>query len=71
MRYAVIQQINGAFTVKFETGDNKDQAIVNFHQWCAALWNESEAVEGVVKIVDSNLDTVDGYIEFISHGKRS
>ncbi len=71
MKYAVIQQINGAFTVKFETGENKEQAIVNFHSWCAALWNDAEAVDGVVKIVDSKLDTVDGYIEFISHGKKS
>ena len=67
MKYAVIQQVNGAFTVKYECGENKTQAITNFHSWCAALWNDTAAVDAVVKIVDSNLDTVDGYIEFISH----
>ena len=67
MRYAVIQQINNAFTVIAETGENKDSAIVNFHQTCAALWNDTSEVHGVVKIVDSNLDTVDGYVEFIDH----
>ncbi len=71
MNYAVIQQVNGAFTVKFETGENKEQAITNYHQWCAALWNDTAEVNAVVKIVDSNLDTVDGYIEFISHGAKS
>ena len=71
MRYAVIQQVNEAFTVKFETGENKEQAIVNFHQWVAALWNDTAEINAVVKIVDSNLDTVDGYVEFISHGAKS
>ena len=68
--YAVIQQINGAYEVKFE-GANLDSLKYNFHNWCALLWNDTGAVDGVVKIVDSNLDTVDGYIEFISHGAKS
>ena len=71
MNYAVIQQINGSFAVHSEHGDNKQAAIVNFHNWCAALWNDDGAVDGVVKIVDSNLDTVDGYIEFISHPAKN
>ena len=71
MKYAVIQQINGAFEVKFETGENKEQAIINYHQWCAALWNDTDPVDGIVKIVDSNLDVVDGYIEFISHDAKN
>lgn len=70
MKYAVIQQINGNFTIVAETGENKDSAIVNFHNQCAALWNDTNEVHGVVKIVDSNLDTVDGYVEFIDHDKR-
>jgi hypothetical protein len=64
--YAVIQFVNGAFAVKFE-GENLDSLKYNFHNWCAALWNDTSAVEGVVKLVDSNLDVVDGEIEFISH----
>ena len=67
--YSVIQFINGAFTVKFES-ENLDSLKYNFHSWCAALWNDSGAVEGVVKLVDANLDVVDGYIEFISHGAK-
>ena len=64
--YAVIQQINGAYMVKFE-GSDLDNLKYNFHSWCAALWNDSGAVNGVVKLVDGNLDVVDGYIEFIQH----
>lgn len=64
--YAVIQIINGAFSVKFE-GENLDSLKYNYHNWCAALWNDSGAVNGVVKLVDGNLDVVEGYIEFIQH----
>ena len=65
-KYAVIQFINGAFTVKFES-ENLDSIKYNYHNWCAALWNDTGAVSGVVKLVDSNLDVVEGYIEFINH----
>lgn len=68
--YAVIQFINGAFTVKFE-GDNLDSLKYNYHNWCALLWNDEGAVDGVVKIVDDKLDVVDGYIEFISHPAKN
>ena len=68
--YSVIQQINGAFTVKFESSDI-DSLKYNFHNWCALLWNDTGAVDGVVKIVDSNLDTVDGYVEFIKHEAKA
>ena len=69
MKYAVIQQVNGAYAVKYE-GENLDSMKYNFHNWCALLWNDTSAVEGVVKLVDSNLDVVDGYIEFINHGAK-
>ena len=67
--YAVIQQVNGAFTVKFE-GSNLDSLKYNFHSWCASLWNDSGAVNAVVKLVDGNLDVVDGYVEFIQHDAK-
>lgn len=69
-KYAVIQQINGAFEVKFE-GSNLDSMKYNFDHWCSLLWNDTEAVNGVVKIVDSNLDVVDGFIQFIQHEAKS
>ena len=68
--YAVIQFINGAFTIQFES-DNLDSLKYNYHNWCALLWNDTGAVNGVVKIVDSNLDVVEGYIEFINHEAKN
>ena len=62
--YAVIQQINGAFTVKFE-GSDPTALEVSYYQWIAALLNDEGAVSGVVKLVDSNLDVYDGCIKFI------
>lgn len=68
--YAVIQFINGTFSVKYES-DNLDSLKYNYHNWCALLWNDEGAVDGVVKIVDDKLDVVDGYIEFIAHPAKN
>lgn len=68
--YAVIQFINGAFSIKYES-DNLESIKYNYHNWCALLWNDTSAVDGVVKIVDDKLDVVDGYIEFISHPAKN
>ena len=67
MNYAVIEQVNGSFLISTEHGDNLNAAVIAWHNLCAALRNESSAVEAVVKVVDSNLDLVDGFVEFISH----
>ena len=68
MKYAVVKCVNGNFTISTEHEENKQGGIIAFHNLSAALWNASEEVEAVVKLVDSNLDTVDGYAEYISHG---
>ena len=64
MEYAVIQQINGAYAVKYE-GENLDSMKYNYHNWLSLLYNDTGAVKGVVKLVDGNLDVVDGCVEFI------
>ena len=70
MKYAVIQFINGAFSVKYE-GENLDSLKYNYHDWCALLWNDSGAVDGIVKLVDENFDLVDGLSERISHPAKN
>jgi hypothetical protein len=62
--YSVIQQINGAFTVKFE-GSDLNSIKYNYFNWLSLLYNDSGEVKGVVKLVDENLDVVDGCVEFI------
>ena len=70
MKYAVIQFVNGAFSVKYE-GENLDSLKYNYHDWCALLWNDSGAVDGIVKLVDENFDLVDGLSERISHPAKN
>ena len=65
MKYAVIQFINGAFAVKYE-GENLDSLKYNYHNWLSLLWNDEGAVEGIVQLVDENMDVVDGLSERIS-----
>lgn len=70
MNYAVIKVVNGNFAVSTEHGDNLQAAIIAFHSLCAALWNDDSQVSAVVKVVDTNLDTVDGKVEFINHDAK-
>lgn len=65
--YALIQCVNGNFSVISEHGDNLQAARVAFHDRCKILWNAPEVEEGYVAIIDSNLTYVDGRIEKITH----
>ena len=67
MKYAITNVVNGNFTVASEHGGNKQQAIVAFHNRCAALWNAEDVITATVKLVDENLDAVEGKQEFIFH----
>ena len=67
MKYSIVQCVNGSFTVVSEHGDNKQAAIVAFHNRCMILWNAPDVITGMVKIVDEQLDTVDGKMEYITH----
>lgn len=65
MKYAVIQFINGSFSVKYE-GENLDSLKYNYHDWLSLLWNDTGAVDGIVQLVDENMDVVDGLSERIN-----
>ena len=67
MKYAVIQCVNGAFSIVSEHGEDLQAARVAFHNRCMSLWNASDVIEGYVAIIDSNLSYVDGRIEKITH----
>ena len=70
MKYAVIQFINGSYAVKYE-GENLDSMKYNYHDWLSLLWNDSSAVDGIVQLVDENMDVVDGLSERISHPAKN
>ena len=67
MNYALIQCVNGNFSILSEHGSNLQAARVAFHDRCKILWNAPDVIEGFVAIVDSNLTYVDGKIEKITH----
>ena len=66
MKYYVIQSSNGTVTVVSEWTD-LDSAKVAYHDRCKVFWNAPDVIVGYVAIIDSQLDTVEGYKELISH----
>jgi len=71
MKYAIIQCVNGNYSVVAEYDNNLEGAIVRFHQVCANLWNTQEVVSAQVKIVNEYLETVMGKSENIGHDTDS
>lgn len=67
MKYAIIQCINGSYSVYAEGYTVLDQAKTVFHTRCATLWNAPDVITATIKIVDENLDNVEGYRDFITH----
>jgi len=67
MKYAIVACTNGNFAVKSEHGENKQAALVAFHQLSATYWNAPDVTTAMIKVVDENLDTVDGKMEYITH----
>lgn len=70
MKYAIVKVTDGNYNIDSEGYTNINNAIVQFHNLCAALWNDPSTTEACVMIVDTNLDVVGGasggYKEFIS-----
>ena len=71
MKYAIIDVVNGNYAVQAEGITDLNNAKVQYHGRCQALWNASDVQTACVMIVDENLDTVQGYKEFISHAAEA
>ena len=69
MKYAIIQVINGNYSVYAEGITDVSGAKTQFHGLCQALWNAPDVLTACVMIVDENLNVVEGYREFISHAQ--
>ena len=67
MKYALVQCVNGNFSVVSEHGENIEGAIVAFHNLAAALWNAQDVRSATIKVVDENLNTVMDKSESIGH----
>ena len=58
-KYAVITNTDGNFLVRQEYSD-KESAIIGFDNTHAALMNDKTMAKGTIKLVDDQLDVVDG-----------
>jgi len=66
MKYAVIKVINGHYFIHSEGFTDVNKAKVSYHELCQTLWNADDVVTAEVKLVDENLDCVEGYKEYIN-----
>lgn len=66
MKYAVVTVVDSNFLIRSEW-NNKNSAIQAFHSLCAALIGDIGFTHAMVKVLDENLDTVDGKMEYITH----
>lgn len=67
MKYAVINVINGSYSVFAEGFTTIEAAKVSYHGRCQVLWNAPDVITAEVMIADENLDAVEGYKEFVHH----
>lgn len=67
MKYAIIKVINGNYFIHAEGITALASAKTQFHGLCQTLWNATDVLTAKVKIVDENLDCVEGYKEYITH----
>lgn len=68
MKYYVIYVSNGALQGdKISEWSDLSKAKSEFHNVCRTLWNAKDVIKATVKILDSQLDTVEGYTELITH----
>ena len=65
MKYAIIKVINGNYFIHAEGITDLASAKTQFHGVCQMLWNAPDVERAMVKIVDEQLDCVDGYMDLI------
>lgn len=67
MKYAIEKVINGNYFIHAEGITDVANVKTQFHGLCQTLWNAPDVFTACVRIMDENLDTVEGYKEFISN----
>lgn len=66
MKYAIITNTDGNNVVRAEGITDKENAFKSFHHWCELLFNDNTFEYGVIKVLDENLDCVEGKMELIN-----
>ena len=66
MKYSIITCTDGNNVVRAEGITDKENAFKQFHHWCELLFNDDSFTYGVIKVLDENLDCVEGKMELIN-----
>ena len=67
MKYYIVTVTDGNIVVRAEGITNLESAKQSFHHWCELLISDKSFLKGMVKLLDENLDCVEGEMEFIQH----
>lgn len=67
MEYAILTVTDGNNVVRAEHIANIEDARKAWHHWCELLISDTSFAKGMVKLVDENLDLVEGKMEYITH----
>lgn len=67
MEYAILTVTDGNNVVRAEHISDIENARKTWHHWCELLISDSSFSKGMVKLVDENLDLVEGKMEYITH----
>lgn len=66
MKYAIISNTDGNNLIRQEGITDKESAIKSFHHWCEIIMDDKSFEYGMIKLMDENLDTVEGKMELIN-----
>lgn len=66
MKYAIIACTDGNNKIEAEGITDLDSAKKSFHHWCELLIDDKSFTYGMIKLMDENLDTVEGKMELIN-----
>ena len=67
MKLALINCVNGNFSIVAEGITSEQAARVQFHERCKILWSASDVITGEVAVLDEQLDVYQGLKELVRH----
>lgn len=66
MKYSIITCTDGNNIVRAEGITDLESAKKTFHHWCELLMDDKSFTYGMIKLMDENLDCVEGKMELIN-----
>ena len=66
MKYSIITCTDGNNVVRAEGITDLESAKKSFHHWCELLIDDQSFTYGMIKLMDENLDCVEGKMELIN-----